>query len=150
MPPGTSVPGEAVVVDASVAVKWVVGEVGSDRAARLLDGRTLHVPDLLFVEAANALWAMRRRGALPVEAPGAAIGWLVRAPLRVARTMPLIEPALALATALAHPVYDCVYLALAAEVAAPLVTADARLLAAALGDADLARLVLPLHAIGPA
>jgi predicted nucleic acid-binding protein len=144
------VPGEAVVVDASVAVKWVVGEAGSARAARLLDGRALHVPELLFVEAANALWAMRRRGALPAAAPEAAIAWLVRAPLRVASTVPLIEPALAMATALAHPVYDCVYLALAAEVAAPVVTADARLLAAALGDADLARLVLPLESVGSA
>jgi predicted nucleic acid-binding protein len=137
-----------VVVDASVAVKWVVGEAGSDRAARLLDGRTLHVPDLLFIEAANALWAMRRRGALPAQAPEGAIAWLVEAPLRVARSLPLVETALAMATALAHPVYDCVYLALAAEVAAPLVTADARLLAAAHGDADLAPLVLPLNTIG--
>jgi predicted nucleic acid-binding protein len=143
------VPGEAVVVDASVAVKWVVGEPGSDRAARLLDGRTLHVPDLLFVEAANALWSMRRRGVLPAQAPAPALGWLVAAPLMVAPTLPLIATALTMATVLAHPVCDCVYLALAAEVAAPLVTADARLLAAVTGDADLARLVLPLDAIGP-
>ena len=59
MPLGTSVPGKAVVVDASIAVKWVVGEVGSDRAARLLDGRTLHVPDLLFVEAATSAASAR-------------------------------------------------------------------------------------------
>jgi predicted nucleic acid-binding protein len=139
-----------VVVDASVAVKWVVNEAGSERAARLLDGRILHVPALLYVEAANALWAMRRRATVAPEAPEAAIAWLVGAPLTVADTLALIAPALALATALDHPVYDCVYLALAIEVAAPLVTADDRLLRAARSDPDLARLVVPLDGIGEA
>jgi predicted nucleic acid-binding protein len=63
---------------------------------------------------------------------------------------PLVERALALATALAHPVYDCVYLSLAAEVAAPLVTADKRLLTAAAQDPDTGRLVVALASIDPA
>ena len=51
------------VVDASVAVKWLVTEKFSDEAARLLkDGSTLVAPELVFAEAANALWALRRRG----------------------------------------------------------------------------------------
>lgn len=44
------------VVDASVAVKWLVSEDYSEEAASLLDGRmTLVAPDLLFAEATNAL-----------------------------------------------------------------------------------------------
>jgi predicted nucleic acid-binding protein len=43
------------VVDASVAVKWLVSEDFSAEAATLLDGRaTLIAPDLLFAEATNA------------------------------------------------------------------------------------------------
>jgi predicted nucleic acid-binding protein len=144
-----AIPGSAFVVDASVVVKWVVREALSERAALLLDGRTLHAPDLVLVEAANALWAMRRRGALPEEAPAEALAVLLRAPLVIAASAAVLERALALATALGHPVYDCVYLSLAAEVAAPLVTADARLLAAAARDRDAARLVVPLERIGP-
>lgn len=35
----------------------------SDEAARLLNGgSTLVAPELVFAEAANTLWAMRRRG----------------------------------------------------------------------------------------
>ena len=51
------------VVDASVAVKWLVTEAFSDQAIRLLDRElTLVAPELLFAKAANALWAMCRRG----------------------------------------------------------------------------------------
>jgi predicted nucleic acid-binding protein len=139
-----------VVVDASVAVKWVVEEADSERATRLLDGRVLHAPELLFVEAANALWAIHRRGALGTYDPAEALAWLLRVPFTVTASAILIERALAMATALVHPVYDCVYLSLAAEVAAPVVTADARLLAVAERDPDLSRLVIPLGSIEPA
>ena len=45
------------VVDASVAVKWVIPEVLSDAADRVRDGEDdILAPDLLLVEVANALW----------------------------------------------------------------------------------------------
>lgn len=50
-----SASGDEVIVDASVAIKWVVTEPGSDLAAGLLDGRPLHAPTLMRIEAANAL-----------------------------------------------------------------------------------------------
>jgi hypothetical protein len=44
------------VVDASLAVKWLVSEAFSDEAARLIDRKaTLIAPELIFAEAANAL-----------------------------------------------------------------------------------------------
>ena len=51
------------VVDPGVAVKWLITETFSDQALRLLDRElTLVAPELIFAEAANALWAMCRRG----------------------------------------------------------------------------------------
>jgi predicted nucleic acid-binding protein len=41
---------DAVVVDASVALKWLVEEEGSPAAARLLDGPALLAPTLIHVE----------------------------------------------------------------------------------------------------
>ena len=47
------------VVDASVAVKWLVTEAFSNEAARLLNvGLRLVAPELLFADATNALWAL--------------------------------------------------------------------------------------------
>lgn len=133
---------EVVVLDASVAVKLVVEEDGSAEAARLLDGRALHAPSLLFIEAANALWAMTRRKILTSDEADDA--------LNVLRSLPLtpmpdgfdpVPQALKLARLLDHPIYDCIYLALAIEVAAPVITADRRFLAAAKSHDDVVTLV---------
>ena len=52
-----------IVVDASVAVKWLVAEEGSDAADRLLtDGDDLYAPRLMASEVANALWRKARLG----------------------------------------------------------------------------------------
>lgn len=60
-----------LVVYASVIVKWLVAESGSEQAARLLeDGRTLIAPELLFAEAGNALWALCRRGDITPQVAG--------------------------------------------------------------------------------
>ena len=50
-----------IIVDASVAVKWVVSEAGSEAAVALLR-EPLGAPSLWLSEASNALWAkvMRR------------------------------------------------------------------------------------------
>ena len=46
-----------LVVDASVAVKWLIAEEGSDAAHRLAAGADdLHAPRLMASEIANALW----------------------------------------------------------------------------------------------
>jgi predicted nucleic acid-binding protein len=59
MPPAEAP--EAVVLDASVAVRWVVTEAGSDEASELLERDvTWLAPRLLLTEAASAL---RRKAA---------------------------------------------------------------------------------------
>ena len=70
------------VVDASVAVKWLVDEPQSDKAANLLeDGLLLAAPELIYVEVANALWAIARRGNIGVGDLREALDLLADAPL---------------------------------------------------------------------
>ena len=53
--------GAALVVDASVAAKWVLEEPGSDWARGLrMIGAQLMAPNLLCAECGNALWRMVR------------------------------------------------------------------------------------------
>jgi len=119
-----------VVVDASVAVKWVIPEVLSDRADALRS-RTdrLLAPDFLLLEAANALWKKLIRREITAREAAYALDLLLGSTLDLRPSGPLLGRALALARRLRHPVYDCVYLALAQVEGAALVTADRRLLA---------------------
>ena len=116
------------VVDASVVVKWLVREAFSDEAARLLDaGSTFVAPALVFAEAANALWAMRRRGDIAADDLADAVAALRAAPIsHPVAMLQLTAAAARLAVDLDHPVYDCFYLALAIQTQYPVVTADAR------------------------
>ena len=117
---------EAAVVDASVAVKWVVKETGSDMA-RLLSQASLSAPDLLAVECANILWKKVRIGDLTRQAARGCLDILLHAPVTFTAGRDLLAPALDLSMELQHPIYDCVYLALAIQCGIPLVTADERL-----------------------
>ena len=116
------------VVDASAAVKWLVAEEFSEEAAGLLeDGSTLAAPALIFAEAVNALWALRRRGDIGAADVTAAVDALKAAPLAVPFAMPqLAAAAVRLAADVDRPVHDCFHLALAIQTGYPVVTADAR------------------------
>jgi predicted nucleic acid-binding protein len=114
------------VVDASVAIKWLVDEPLSAQAARLLDDDLpLAAPELIYAEAANALWAIARRGRIGAADVREALDLLADAPLTVPSSMrQLMAAAARLAADLDHPVYDCLYLALALQEQRPVITAD--------------------------
>jgi predicted nucleic acid-binding protein len=114
------------VVDASVAIKWVIDEPGSSAAAALLSAGPLRAPDLLLVECANVLWKKVRRGELSADEAGLAIRVLRQADIELLPSRPLADRALQLALELDHSAYDCLYLALALESGQPFVTADDR------------------------
>ncbi len=120
---------ESAVVDASVAVKWVVREQHSD-CARLLSRVRLEAPDLLLVECANIIWKKVRLGDLKPQDAAGRLDLLLRAPVVITSSRELLDSALHLSLSLKHPVYDCVYLALAQRRQIPLVTADRRLVGA--------------------
>ncbi|MCX6618070.1 MAG: type II toxin-antitoxin system VapC family toxin [Acidobacteria bacterium] len=134
---------QAAVVDANVAVKWVLAEAGSDRACSL-SAIPLQAPGLLHVECANILWKKVRLGELSKDRALKDFVVLLRAPVALTRTSELLDDALRLAIELRHPVCDCLYLALALRHDLPLVTADRRLVAAARKDSKLAGLVILL------
>jgi predicted nucleic acid-binding protein len=113
------------IVDASVAVKWVVDEEGSDAAAALAD-RELAAPEILLGECANALWAKSRLREITPSEASERLDVLCGAPVELVAVAMLVQDALRLALLLDHPVYDCLYLALALQREIPLITADRR------------------------
>jgi len=117
-----------LVVDASVAVKWLVTETYSEQAVQLLASRrTLIAPELLFPEVSNALWALHRRGDIAASDYSEALDVLKAAPVAIPASMRQLAGAAGrLAIDLDHPVYDCVYLALAMQEDYRVVTADRR------------------------
>jgi predicted nucleic acid-binding protein len=114
-----------IVVDASVAIKWLLPEVDS-AAARALYGEEMSAPAIWLSEVANALWHHVRVGELSEEHAHALLLRFRKAPVISTPIERELERAFALANALPHPVYDCLYLALAIQEGASLVTADLR------------------------
>lgn len=116
------------VVDASIALKWLVPEEDSALAERLLgSGAELLGPDLLFAEVCNALWKRVTRGLLLPDHAQSAATQLRSAPIRVHGTAPLLNDALAIAVQHGRTVYDSMYVALASREQGRLVTADRKL-----------------------
>lgn len=133
---------KAAVVDASVSVKWVLEEDDSWMARELVRARLL-APEFMLLECANVLWHRVRRGELDRERASAKLGWLAKAPVTLVADRRLLKAALDMAMTLGHPVYDCLYLALAEDELLPLVTADRHLAEAARrGDVPPGRIVL--------
>jgi len=116
-----------VVVDASVAIKWVLPEDDSDVAEDLVtSGAPLHAPAFIFVEFANVLWKRMRRDGLSDADATDLMARMRRAPLMLWQGEEPLPATLPLARILDHAAYDCAYLALAIQLDAVYVTADRR------------------------
>ncbi len=115
----------SIVIDASVALKWVLDEPGAEAAAALRDERLI-APSLWLVEAANALWRHARRGEISGDEAKERLVKLRGAPVAAGAIETDILAAAELASALDHPVYDCLYLAMAIREDTYAITADTR------------------------
>ncbi len=120
-----------LVVDASVAIKWVVQESGSFEADALIKEQPLIAPDFLLLECANVLAQHERRGALQRDDADARLGRIGTLGVRLYPTRDFVREAHRLAVTLRQSAYDCLYLALAREQGVRLVTADIRFAEAA-------------------
>jgi len=111
-----------------MAFLWFANEPDRWGAARLLETEaTLLAPDLMVVEATNAWWKKLRRREMDIVDVEQAVTYLLAVGIGWTASAELVRPAARLAAELGHPVYDCVYLALAATRSASLATADERL-----------------------
>ncbi len=138
-----------VVVDSSVAMKWFVPEVHSDRAASLLETWVqLAAPDLLYAEAGHVLWKKIERGELSATEAREVVAGLRRVPVAISPSGDLLEAALEIALAHRRTVYDSLYVALAVARECDFVTADERL-ANALAAGPLGSRVKALSAYAP-
>jgi predicted nucleic acid-binding protein len=118
-----------LVVDASVALRWLFQQDGSDRAQVILGSSDpLIAPDLVLYEITNAAWRLTAAKTVPLDAASAAVALAPKQFDDLVPATTLTDRAFAIAVELRHPAYDCFYLALAEKRACRLVTADLRLL----------------------
>jgi predicted nucleic acid-binding protein len=120
-----------LVVDASVAIKWVLVEDGSPAANRLISEEVLVAPELLFIECANVLRTKVRRDELSPHLARRGLSVIDGVPIRAVPIRPFFATALDIALELERSAYDALYLAVALAERAQLVTADVRFAAAA-------------------
>ena len=117
------------VVDASVAIKWVVDEQQRDAARRfLIENVDLVAPEFLLVEIANILRSKVARQEVGRDQARSALEAIRLAVPTLVPDKDLVGPALDLTLKLDHPSYDCMYLACAVDYDANLITADTRLI----------------------
>jgi hypothetical protein len=82
----------ALVIDASIAIKWVIEEEGTNEALALRN-QALAAPDLLIAECANILWKKVRRRELSDQEAEFAARLLARADIDLVAMRPYLEAA---------------------------------------------------------
>ena len=127
-----------IVIDSSVALKWVLDEPESE-AALALRSEELIAPSFWLAEAANALWRHARLGQITAEEAFELFDDLTDAPVVSLPIEPRVRQALGLAIEMDHPIYDCLYLATALHHRTEVVTADRRFAAAVTRSAHAGR-----------
>jgi predicted nucleic acid-binding protein len=115
-----------IVLDASVAVEWLLGLPHADEIARrLAEASTVHVPHLLAVEATQVVRRYAAAGDVTADRAAEAIADLADLDVELHPHEPLLPAMWRLRAHLTA--YDAAYVALASALDAPLVTLDRRL-----------------------
>jgi predicted nucleic acid-binding protein len=120
-----------MIVDASVAAKWLLrDETDANIARRLRGDQSCIAPDLLLLEVANSCIKRVQRGVLSASDATKLIALVPDLVENLVPARELLAEAGRIAADLIHPIYDCVYLALAEREKMPVVTVDQKLLEA--------------------
>ena len=118
-----------LVIDASVAFKWIVAEEQEDAAeALLLHGIRRIAPDFLVVEVGNVLRTKIMNGLVDPLQAKAGLRFVRESIDQFVSDGALVDRALEIAADLNHAIYDCLYIACAEHTQGQLVTADRRLM----------------------
>ncbi len=121
------------VIDASVAVKIFIPEVFSAEAQEIFtrfgseNDAELIVPDFFFIECANVFWKWVQRSAYPSKGAKEHLRDLTSLDLTIIPAQVLADDALEIALKHQITAYDACYLAAAAQLQLPLLTADEKL-----------------------
>jgi predicted nucleic acid-binding protein len=110
----------ALVVDASVALKWVLPEPDSHLAQALAEGdEELLVPDFWLNEACNVCWLQARKGTWSADEAREALQLLrAQVPPTPTGDLALHDVALDIGLATGHSTYDTLYVAFAVAMGA--------------------------------
>lgn len=133
-----------VVIDSSVILKWVLPEPDSAAAFAVRSSEGLAAPTIWIAEAGNALWKHAIRGTIDATEAQELLFDLLSSPIATSPIETDIDAALRLATDLNHPIYDCLYLALALRTDSYVVTADRRFVDLGGRRGDLSGRIRPL------
>ena len=131
---------DVVVVDTSLAFKWIVREEDSAQARALrrhwsTTSIEIAAPHLLLAEISNALHRMVVEDDVPLRDAITLVSQVSQLGVEMYHSQPLYPRALELASTLGQgAVYDCVFLALAESLNCELWTADTRFQRAARGQ----------------
>jgi predicted nucleic acid-binding protein len=120
-----------MIVDTSVASHWFVDTEFTAAAVPYRNRSDLSAPEFLTLETANVLYKRSRRGEIEPHRCADSIDLLRAIITDWVPDDTLVRMAVNIAVERLHPVYDCLYLALALERREVLVTADRRLAAMA-------------------
>lgn len=121
-----------LVLDCSVAAKWILPEPGRVQALEILEQQesgkiSLIAPDLMLAEFASLLSKRHRRKQISAEQAAEAFQLMEQCSPTIVETHSRLARALHLSLQLNMSLWDCVYVSLAIEYGCPLLTADRRL-----------------------
>lgn len=120
-----------IVIDASVALKWVIDEADSLAARALLADEVMFAPDLLWIECAASLGKKVRRAQIDPAQAVAAYATIDAMPVASIASRPHVAAAQSIGLTLDQTAYDSLYLAVALSTRALFVTSDERFARAA-------------------
>jgi len=120
------------VLDASVALRWVISDPTSAKAIQLRDDyqngiHELLAPDIFIGEVANALTKAERQKLIPIGDAVPLLGKVLSAPPILHCYVPPVKRASEISSRTRSGFYDCLYLVLAEQQRCEFVTVDQKL-----------------------